>query len=114
MSTIERPAGEAPGRPHAADATPRPRRQVVVLGATGSIGDSTLDVVGRHPDRFAVAGVTAVLLTKLDESTALGGLFPWLRACQVPLSYLTTGQNVPLDIEPADRKKFARRLLSQA
>jgi len=63
-------------------------------------------------DRFAVAGVTAVLLTKLDESTALGGLFPWLRACQVPLSYLTTGQNVPQDIEPADRKKFARRLLS--
>ena len=59
MSTIDRPAGEVPGRPHAADATPRPRRQVVVLGATGSIGDSTLDVVGRHPDRFAVAALAA-------------------------------------------------------
>ena len=59
MSTIDHPAGEAPGRPHAADATHRPRRQVVVLGATGSIGDSTLDVVGRHPDRFAVAALAA-------------------------------------------------------
>ncbi len=30
-----------------------------VLGATGSIGDSTLDVVARHPERFAVAGLAA-------------------------------------------------------
>ena len=30
-------------------------RNVTLLGATGSIGDSTLDVIARHPDRFAVA-----------------------------------------------------------
>lgn len=30
------------------------RQRVTVLGATGSIGDSTLDVIGRHPDRFEV------------------------------------------------------------
>ena len=29
-------------------------RTITVLGATGSIGDSTLDVVGRNPDRFRV------------------------------------------------------------
>lgn len=63
-------------------------------------------------ERFAVAGVTAILLTKLDESPALGNLYPWLRACPLPLSYLTNGQNVPQDIEPADRKTFAKRLLS--
>jgi len=34
-------------------------RRVSILGATGSIGDSTLDVVARHPDRFAVAGLAA-------------------------------------------------------
>lgn len=34
-------------------------RKVVVLGATGSIGMSTLDVVERHPDRFAVFALTA-------------------------------------------------------
>jgi 1-deoxy-D-xylulose-5-phosphate reductoisomerase len=34
-------------------------RRVVVLGATGSIGDSTLDVVGRHRDRFAIAALAA-------------------------------------------------------
>jgi len=61
--------------------------------------------------QFSVAGVTAVVLTKLDESPSLGSLFPWLRACKLPVSYLTNGQNVPQDIEPADRRKFARRLL---
>jgi 1-deoxy-D-xylulose-5-phosphate reductoisomerase len=34
-------------------------RGVAVLGATGSIGASTLKVVGRHPDRFRVTSLTA-------------------------------------------------------
>jgi 1-deoxy-D-xylulose-5-phosphate reductoisomerase len=33
--------------------------RVAVLGSTGSIGISTLDVLARHPDRFAVAALTA-------------------------------------------------------
>jgi len=33
--------------------------QVTVLGATGSIGVSTLDVIARHPERFAVFALTA-------------------------------------------------------
>jgi len=32
---------------------------ISVLGATGSIGRSTLDVIARHPDRFRVAALTA-------------------------------------------------------
>ena len=36
-----------------------PLRQVVVLGSTGSIGGSTLDVVSRHPDRYRVLGLAA-------------------------------------------------------
>ncbi|RDI97900.1 1-deoxy-D-xylulose-5-phosphate reductoisomerase [Dyella solisilvae] len=34
-------------------------RQVAVLGATGSIGGSTLDVIARHPDRFRASVLTA-------------------------------------------------------
>ncbi|HEY0230685.1 MAG TPA: 1-deoxy-D-xylulose-5-phosphate reductoisomerase, partial [Dokdonella sp.] len=34
-------------------------RNVAVLGATGSIGASTLDVVARHPDRFRVTTLAA-------------------------------------------------------
>ncbi|MBU1331241.1 MAG: 1-deoxy-D-xylulose-5-phosphate reductoisomerase [Gammaproteobacteria bacterium] len=34
-------------------------QQVTVLGATGSIGLSTLDVIARHPERYAVFALTA-------------------------------------------------------
>jgi 1-deoxy-D-xylulose-5-phosphate reductoisomerase len=33
-------------------------RQVCILGSTGSIGESTLDVVARHPERFAVRSLS--------------------------------------------------------
>jgi 1-deoxy-D-xylulose-5-phosphate reductoisomerase len=36
-----------------------PRRSVTVLGATGSIGTSTLDLIEREPDRFRVVALTA-------------------------------------------------------
>ncbi len=35
------------------------RRKVSILGATGSVGTSTLDLVERHPDRFEVIALTA-------------------------------------------------------
>lgn len=35
------------------------RQRVTVLGATGSIGQSTLDVIGRHPDRYHVHALVA-------------------------------------------------------
>jgi 1-deoxy-D-xylulose-5-phosphate reductoisomerase len=34
------------------------RRKLTVLGATGSIGASTLDVVARHPERYEVVALT--------------------------------------------------------
>ncbi|MFZ6861036.1 1-deoxy-D-xylulose-5-phosphate reductoisomerase [Undibacterium sp. Ji67W] len=35
------------------------KQQVSILGATGSIGVSTLDVIGRHPDKYGVYALTA-------------------------------------------------------
>ena len=34
-------------------------QQITILGSTGSIGVSTLDVVARHPDRYRVYALTA-------------------------------------------------------
>jgi 1-deoxy-D-xylulose-5-phosphate reductoisomerase len=36
-----------------------PRRDIVVLGSTGSIGTQALDIVRANPDRFRVVGLTA-------------------------------------------------------
>jgi len=46
-----------------------PPQGVVVLGATGSIGASTLDVIARHPQRYRVAALTAH--GRVDELVAL-------------------------------------------
>jgi 1-deoxy-D-xylulose-5-phosphate reductoisomerase len=35
------------------------KKRLTLLGSTGSIGDSTLDVVARHPERFSVYALTA-------------------------------------------------------
>jgi 1-deoxy-D-xylulose-5-phosphate reductoisomerase len=35
------------------------QKRLTLLGSTGSIGDSTLDVVARHPDRFSIYALTA-------------------------------------------------------
>src|SRR5262245_41919347 len=41
-------------------AAPAPRRGVVVLGATGSVGTAAADVLEEHRDRFEVVGLVAL------------------------------------------------------
>ena len=44
---------------------PTGRQRVCILGATGSVGNSTLDVIARHPERFEVFALTAQ--SRVDE-----------------------------------------------
>ena len=44
------------------------RMRICILGATGSVGTSTLDVLGRHPERFEVFALTAH--SRVDELLA--------------------------------------------
>ena len=47
------------------------RKNVSVLGSTGSIGENTLDVIGRNPDHFRVVALTANRsIDKLAEQCA--------------------------------------------
>lgn len=43
-------------------------QRVAVLGSTGSIGDSTLDVIARHPDRLGVYALSAY--SRMDKLAA--------------------------------------------
>ncbi len=67
--------------------------------------------LARTAEDFSVVGTTSLVLTKLDEATGLGNLLPLLRQSKLRLSYLTNGQNVPDDIEPAERRRLARVVL---
>jgi 1-deoxy-D-xylulose-5-phosphate reductoisomerase len=47
------------------------RQTLAVLGATGSIGVNTLDVVARHPDRFEIFALTAMRRADVLEQQCL-------------------------------------------
>ncbi len=62
-------------------------------------------------ERFAEARTTALVLTKLDEVSGLGTLLTVARTVGLPISYLTTGQDVPEDIEVASAGRMSRLVL---
>lgn len=78
----------------------------LVLSSVGSV-----ESLKQTAQRFADVGVTALVLSKLDEATSLGTIVPLLRSCGLPLSYVTHGQNVPDDMEAADPRRLARSIL---
>jgi len=49
------------------------KRGITILGATGSIGASSLDVIARHPDRFEIVALTAQ--SKVDALVSLCARF---------------------------------------
>jgi flagellar biosynthesis protein FlhF len=65
----------------------------------------------RTAERFQAVGVTHLVLTKIDEAYGLGALLPLLQNCELPLTYLTNGQNVPHDMRPAERQAVASLLI---
>jgi flagellar biosynthesis protein FlhF len=64
-------------------------------------------------DRFSSASPTSLILTKLDEIPRYGRLLSVARNVPHPVSYITTGQDVPDQIEPAHPTRLARLILSQ-
>lgn len=57
--------------------------------------------------RYGDAGVTHLIFTKLDETLSYGSLYNLARLAGRPVSYVTTGQNVPDDIRLASGKELA-------
>ena len=64
-------------------------------------------------EKFAPAGPTALILTKLDEAVGMGSLLSVARRVPLPISYLTTGQDVPDDIEHAQTRRVSRLVLGE-
>ncbi|UWG98338.1 flagellar biosynthesis protein FlhF [Dehalobacter sp. DCM] len=56
---------------------------------------------------------THLILTKLDESYSLGSILDLLVTTNLPVAYLTNGQNVPDDIDAATSEKLTRYVLGK-
>lgn len=63
--------------------------------------------------QFSTANAGSLILTKLDEAGGLGSLLTLSREVDLPITYLTTGQDVPDDIEPARADRLARLILGR-
>lgn len=84
----------------------RPDAVHLVLPANMKYRDM-LDVI----QRMGVVPLSYVLFTKLDETTTYGALLNILLDFDKPVSFFTTGQNVPNDIEVAKGSRLAELLL---
>lgn len=62
-------------------------------------------------ERMGVVPLTSLLFTKLDETSSYGIILNVIRDFGLPLSFFTTGQNVPNDIEVARGERFVDLLL---
>ncbi len=62
-------------------------------------------------ERFAACRPDRILMTKTDETESIGFIVNLLFDRRLAMSYLTTGQSVPDDIEPAKPEALARLML---
>lgn len=85
----------------------RPAEVHLVLSANTKYRD-LLDVW----EKFSPVGATHIVFTKLDETTSFGNIFNMREKVGCPLSYVTTGQDVPEDIEVPEPLKLSRKLIA--
>ncbi|MCL2690003.1 MAG: flagellar biosynthesis protein FlhF [Chitinispirillia bacterium] len=88
--------------------TLRPDETHLVLSATTK--DSALSEMVRN---YSSIKANRLLFTKLDETAKLGNIFNAVSEAGIPVSYFTTGQSVPDDIELAQAGKFVKRLMER-
>ncbi|MBS1257313.1 MAG: Signal recognition particle receptor FtsY [Candidatus Scalindua arabica] len=62
-------------------------------------------------EKFNVFSVHRLIFTKVDETDLYGTLFSVTEETQIPLSYITGGQNIPDDIRPATAEMVAEMVV---
>lgn len=86
----------------------RPDEVHLVLSGACSEG-----VLQEAIQRFRAVGIDRVLFTKLDETVGFGVMLGCLKKAEAQLSYVTTGQDVPEDIQVGEGKALAQLILGR-
>lgn len=73
----------------------------LVLSATAKYRDM-LTII----DQFSLITIHKLIFSKLDETDSVGFMYNAMRDHQIGASFITTGQNVPDDIEEASREQI--------
>ncbi len=53
---------------------------------------------------------TSLIITKLDETATVGSVISVLSECEIPISFITTGQKVPQDLKLASKNFLLKKL----
>jgi flagellar biosynthesis protein FlhF len=69
------------------------------------------DVMADTLKRYQEFSVSKLLFTKLDEAVNYGAILGIINKTQKPIGYITTGQEVPDDIEVVTQERLARLIL---
>lgn len=64
-------------------------------------------------EHFSFINVESVIVTKFDETRRVGDLIAFLTERHLPVSYLSTGQRVPDDLEPASKERILEQFLGE-
>ncbi|RPH51306.1 MAG: hypothetical protein EHM85_07195 [Desulfobacteraceae bacterium] len=73
---------------------------------------TTEEEMNKTAEKFSPLKFWSYIFTKLDEAEKCGSIINQLMKKQLPISYLTTGQNVPEDIEEATKSSIYKLLFS--
>jgi len=77
-----------------------------------SVG-TTESEMSRTAINFGPLQFQSYIFTKIDEAERCGSIINQIMNLHAPISYITTGQNVPEDIEGASKEKILNLLLSR-
>ena len=77
----------------------------VMLVQSSSTNEKT---IRDNIDRFIPIGITDVILSKVDETETLGEILSIIKEYNLPLSFVTYGQNIPDDIAPVTSKMIGQ------
>ncbi|MFB0987529.1 MAG: hypothetical protein QMB94_14625, partial [Phycisphaerales bacterium] len=86
----------------------RPHETHLVLSGTAAER-----VLLREAEAFSTLGPDRVVLTKLDEAVTFGMLISVVRRIGRRISWVTTGQEVPTDVERATSERLANLMLGE-
>ncbi|GAA0121384.1 MAG: flagellar biosynthesis protein FlhF [Clostridium argentinense] len=64
-------------------------------------------------DSYKALNFNRVIITKLDETSTYGSILNIIKEVEVPLSFITTGQNVPEDIKCPESSEIASLIIGE-
>lgn len=85
-----------------------PDKTFLVMSSTAQYQDM-LDILKAYQEFM----ISSLILTKVDETSFYGSIYNIACRSKIPLAYITTGQEIPNDIEVADPIKLVQLIMEE-